>query len=176
MGDGKESVQAADLHRGLRDHYLPGTSPPTPPPSVCHFPSLHNPLYFWGCAPEIGVCWEGGLLLRTMLLLMHLILLCLLNEGPLASGRQEEGGEGEWTRPLLHSRPLYHRRALFMAGAASTGRPGVNLPGCWRNRSAPLSGLPPSTHTEELCFTPWLRSGSYCPPSPRTFAEVSGDI
>lgn len=34
---------------------------------------------------------EGGGLLGTMLLLMHLIPLCLRNEGQLASGRQKEG-------------------------------------------------------------------------------------
>lgn len=59
--------------------------------------------FFLGCAPEIGVCWGGVVLLRTMLLLMHLIPLCLLNEGQLASGRQTEGEirEGRANGPML---------------------------------------------------------------------------
>lgn len=42
-------------------------------------------------------------LLRTMLLLMHLIPLCLLNEGQLASGRQteEEIRDGGANGPMM---------------------------------------------------------------------------
>lgn len=140
--------QAADLHPSaplwVWDYCLPGTRPPPcccTGPSVSHFPSLHNPLYFFlflGCAPEIGVCWGGVALLRTMLLLMH--PLCLPNEGQLASGRQTEGGirvgrgnvpkMSEWDRPLLHLRPLCYHWVLYGCCSIYQYCGGVDLLDC----------------------------------------------